>query len=68
MDISKSTRVGLARLNKRQLWLAGELNVTTAYVSKVCKDNDYTPSTGMIESLALIFSVEVSEFIKWGEV
>lgn len=67
MDISKSTRIGLAKLDKKQTWLADELDVTTAYVSKICKDNGYTPSTGMIESLASVFSVEVSEFISWGE-
>lgn len=66
MDIAKSTRHGLAEVNQNRVWLALKLDVTKQYVSSLC--NGITvPSTEMIERLALIFGVTVSEFIKWGE-
>ena len=66
MNIAKSTRLGLAEVNKNRVWLAHNLSVTKQYISSVCNGKT-VPSTEMIERLAALFSVPVSEFIKWGE-
>ena len=66
MDIAKSIRVGIARLNKNKAWLAKELGVSKQYVSAICSGVD-VPSTDRIQELARLFNVDVSVFIGWGE-
>lgn len=66
MDIAKSTRVGLAKFDKKQAWLVGILGVSKQHVSNICCGRSLV-SLKRIEILATAFGVSVSEFIKWGE-
>lgn len=66
MNLAQATRVGLAIANKKQSWLADELNVTKVYVSRVCCGT-LTPSVDRIEEIATVFGVDSSTFVKWGE-
>lgn len=66
MDLAESTRVGLAKKQKSQRWLAGELGVSVQFVSFICTGRK-TPSISMLSVIAEVFDVSVSEFIKWGE-
>ena len=66
MDIAKSTRVGLAKFDKKQIWLAGVLGVSRQHVSNICLGKSST-SIKNIKKLADAFGVEVSKFIQWGE-
>jgi plasmid maintenance system antidote protein VapI len=66
MDIAKSTRVGLAKFDKTQVWLANKLGVTRQHICQVCKGKS-SVSLSSIELLAKTFGVSVSQFIQWGE-
>lgn len=66
MNIAESIRVGLAKQQKRQKWLAEKMQVSQAYVSSICK-GDKQLSLSKVAMVASIFNVPVSEFIKWGE-
>jgi len=66
MNTALSTRTGLAQVNCNKAWLSRKLKVTPQYVGAVCNGKT-TPSTEMIEKLANAFEVEVSVYIKWGE-
>ena len=66
MDLSKSIRRGLVEVNKPKYWLAGVLDVSPQYVSKMCNGHA-EPNIKMVRSLASAFGVKVSVFIEWGE-
>ena len=66
MDIAKSTRVGLAKFDKKQVWLAYKLVVSKQHISHICSGKS-SISMAKIKVLAEAFGVEVSVFISWGE-
>lgn len=65
MDIGKSTKVGQAKTNMKNIELAEILGVNHFRVSTIRKNKNARSDT--IEKLAEAFGVTVSEFISWGE-
>ena len=66
MNISKSIKIGLAKKEVNQGWLASKLGTGKTYVSAICKGASGV-STDRLQDIANIFDVPVSEFIRWGE-
>lgn len=66
MDIAQATRVGLAIRSKRNVWLAGKLGVTGAYISYVCNGTK-VPSVERVSQIAEAFGVDDSTFVSWGQ-
>lgn len=65
VNIGKSIKVALAANSKNQKWLAKELNMEVANVSRLA--NSETTKLATIEDIAAIFNMSVSEFIRLGE-
>lgn len=66
MDISKSIRIALARDNRKQIWLAEQMDVSPAYAGRLV-NGTASPGSRTIEKLAAVFGMPVSEFIALGE-
>ena len=65
MNTGKSIRMCLAKEEMTQKELAEQLNVTPTYASKLCRQKSCGGS--MLEKLADVFNLSVSEFIQLGE-
>lgn len=65
MHIGKSTKIGQAKTNMNNVELAKALGVNRYRVSGIRSNR--TARQDVIERLAEIFGVSVSEFISWGE-
>ncbi len=66
MDIAKSTRVGLAKVDRNKAWLARKTGFTQQYIGQICNDKT-VPPVGTISKLASAFDVIDSIFVEWGE-
>ena len=66
MNVGQSIKIGLAERNRTQMWLADELGVSSALVSRMCKRRANV-SGEMIEKIAHIMNLKSSEFIALGE-
>ena len=66
-DIAQAIRVGLARANETNQWLASEIGCSPQFVSYM-RNGQRVPSMERIEDIALTFDVPVSEFMFWGEI
>ena len=65
MNIKRAVRRSLANIEKDQKWLAGELGTTEAQISRWVNADHL--NTKIIERLANLFGLTVSEFIALGE-
>jgi plasmid maintenance system antidote protein VapI len=66
MDTGQAIRVGLAIKNNNQRWLAKELSITAAHVSRLCNGTK-KPGADMQERLLEVFKCKLSVFALWGE-
>lgn len=66
MDIAASIRMGLAKKSMQQGELADALGVRRETVSSWCNSHSH-PGGVMQSRIADVFSVSVSDLIKWGE-
>lgn len=65
MNIKRSIKIALARIDKSQTWLAEESGVARTTISIMCSTN--RTSTASVAELAKALSMSVSEFIAIGE-
>ena len=65
-ELSTSIKVGLARVGKRQLWLAGELGFSRSYMSEICNGHKSIKFEKTAQ-IAALFGVKHSVFVAWGE-
>ena len=66
MSISTAIKIGLVKSDITQQELASSIGARRETVSTWCNGH-YSPNYKMVELMAEIFGVSVSEFIKWGE-
>lgn len=65
MVIRKAARVALAKADKDQKWLAGELKVHESQLSTWI--NSKSLKSSVIERMAKVFDMSLSEFLALGE-
>lgn len=64
--ISESIRVGLSMSGLRQKDLAEQMRMTEVHISNLV-NNKYSTTFETAEKIAVIFGVNLSTFIEWGE-
>jgi hypothetical protein len=65
MNLKRSTRVALARIDKTQAWLAQASGISKPTISVMCSTN--RTSSNSLAAIAEALGMTVSEFVAIGE-
>lgn len=65
MNVGKSTKIALVKNDRSQGWLAEQLGVSRQRATAIA--NSETVGAKILERLAAVFNMSVSEFIALGE-
>lgn len=65
MNVGKSIKMALVKVDKKQTWLAEQLGISSRQVNKVA--NAESASGKTIEKMADVFGMKVSDFLALGE-
>jgi len=65
MNVGKSIKMALVKVDKKQTWLAEQLGISSRQVNKVA--NNESASGKTIEKMAEVFGMKVSDFLALGE-
>jgi hypothetical protein len=65
MNLKRSTRIALARIDKTQAWLAQESGISKPTISIMCSTN--RTSSNSMQAIASALGMTVSEFVAVGE-